>query len=549
MLYSGCFLSSTLCTINPEPEIYDLLPLPELYYLAMDMNPRIFANGFLRHNVRKQFFRFVLCVLCTVTITRTAFSQKRFDFNANCRIAYKEIIQLKLSSGQRLLNAEKIQDPDNLIPYFLENYIDFFTLFFNEDPTDYAKRSKLLANRLDKMSEGPETSPFYLFTRSIIHFQWASVKVKFGYTWDAGWEFRRSFLQVKENQESFPDFYPNQLYRGTMQVAAGTIPDGYKWLSSLLGIKGTISHGMKSLETFIKRTDEWSLLFRDEAIFYYCYLKYYIENEKNGVFNFIRQQQLDVVNNHLFTYLACNLSVSNQQSDNAKKIIEQRNMSAEYLQTPIWDLETGFAKLNHLEPDAAFYLERFLQTFKGKFYVKDVLQKLSWHYYLENNQAKADKYRSDIIKKGSLDSEADKQAQKEAMTTSWPNKLLLQARLLNDGGYFHEALRLLHGKKYTDFTDLRDQTEFEYRAARLYDDLDIKEEAIGFYKQAIILGENRKEHYAARSALHIGNIYEQRGDKTEAINWYRRCMNMKGHDYKNSLDQRAKAGILRCKGE
>ena len=130
-------------------------------------------------------------------LTNPALAQKTFDFNTNCQNAYKEIVQLKLNNGQRLLNAEKAAHPNNLIPYFLENYIDFFTLFFNEDPQEYKKKIKNLEIRLDKLSEGPESSPFYLFTKSIVHFQWAAVKIKFGQNWDAGWEFRRSFLQVK----------------------------------------------------------------------------------------------------------------------------------------------------------------------------------------------------------------------------------------------------------------------------------------------------------------------------------------------------------------
>ncbi len=493
---------------------------------------------------RRTYFTFIILLF---SICSSA--QKTFDFNTNCRQAYKEIIQLKLNNGQRILNTEKAQHPDNLIPYFLENYIDFFTLFLNEDPSEFKKRIKNLKERVDKMEEGPKNSPFQLFTRSIIHFQWAAVKIKFGYTWDAGWEFRRSFLQIRENQELFPLFYPNQLYRGTMQVAAGTIPDGYKWLSNLLGIKGTIKQGMNTLQVFLNRTDEWSELYQEEASFYYCYLKYYIENDKEGVFRFIQQRQLDLVNNHLFTYLAANLSISYQQSENAKKIIERRNPSGDYLVSPVWDMEMGFAKLNHQEPDAAIYFERFLEQFKGRYYVKEVLQKLSWHYYLRDNQALADKYRAQVLVSGSLESEADKQAQKEAKTGIWPNKLLLQARLLNDGGYYREALRLLHGKKFTEFTLPQEQTEFEYRVARLYDDLGAKDEALDFYKKAITLGEKRKEYYAARAALHIGNIYEQRGQKMEAIKWYRYCMNMEDHDYKNSLDQRAKAGIARCRGE
>jgi predicted negative regulator of RcsB-dependent stress response len=73
--------------------------------------------------------------------------------------------------------------------------------------------------------------------------------------------------------------------------------------------------------------------------------------------------------------------------------------------------------------------------------------------------------------------------------------------------------------------------------------------AILFYKQAIDLGEKRKEHFAARAALQTGFIFEKRGDKQTAKQWFQRCMAMKDHDFKNSLDSRAKAGIARCKNE
>jgi hypothetical protein len=474
------------------------------------------------------------------------FAQKVFDFNTACRNAYKEIIQLKLDNGQRILDAEKSRHPDNLIPYFLENYIDFFTLFFNEDPAEYKKRIGNAEKRLDLIDEGPEDSPFYLYAKSVIHFQWASVKIKFGHNWDAGWEFRRSFLQVKENLSSFPSFSPNLLYNGAMQVAAGTIPDGYKWLSSMLGIKGTIKNGMARLEKFLAATDEWAQLFREEAVFYYCYLKFYIENDKEGVFSFIRSQQLDVVNNHLFAYLAANLGLNNQMAESAKQVIMARNTSPGYLVTPVWDMELGFAKLNHLEPDADIYLQRFLDHFKGKFYVKDVLQKLSWHYYLKGDLEKALTLRKKIAKQGSTDTEADKQAQKDAISTTWPNALLLRTRLLNDGGYHREAIRLLHGKNLNDFPLPEEKLEFAYRAGRLYDDLQVDDEAIRFYKEAIALGEKRKEYFAARAALQLGFIYEKKNDKATALTWFKKCISMKDHDYKNSLDQRAKAGIARC---
>ncbi len=485
------------------------------------------------------------CMFCSCSLK----AERVFDFNANCVRAYQEIIQLKLVAGQQWIDLDKKQHPENLIPYFLENYIDFFILFFNEDPAEYKKRIANLGERLELMNKGPENSPLYLFTKAIIHFQWAAVQIKFGRQWDAGWEFRRSFLQIRNNEARFPAFYPSQLYRGAMQVAAGTIPEGYRWLSNLLGIKGTIREGMEKLETYLGRTDPWSALFREEAIFYYCYLKFYIQNDKKGALAYIEQQKLDLRNNHLFAYLAANLSLNSQQSDKVIQIIQSRNPSADYLFTPVWDLELGYARINHLDPAGVQHLLSFLKNFKGKSYVKDVLQKISWFYFWLGDMTLAAKYRKDIFNNGGMETDADKQAMKEAKAGTWPNKLLLQARLLDDGGFFREALALLHGKKYTDFSRPEDQVEFNYRAGRIYQDLGIPNDAIEFYKLAIRLGKDRKEYFAARAALHIGNIFEEKGNCQEAQRWYQQCLDMEDHDYKNSLDQRAKAGIKRCKGE
>ena len=476
-------------------------------------------------------------------------AQPNFDFNTNCQLAYREIIQLKLSPGQKILDEEKKTHPDNLIPYFLENYIDFFTLFFNEDPVIYKSKEANAEKRLRLMEKGPESSPYYLFTQSVIHFQWAAVKIKFGNKWDAGWAFRRSFLQGKENQEKFPGFLPNAMLNGAMQVTAGTIPEGYRWLSSLLGIRGTIREGMERLEQFLNRKDPLALLFHEEAVFYYLYLKFYMENQREAVFTYLAQHNLDLVNNHLFAYLAANLGINGQRSAYAKTILLQKTNSPDYLEMPVWDLEMGYAKLNRLEPDADLFFWRFLDKFRGRFYVKDVLQKLSWFYYLRDDLLRAKECREGVLTRGSLETEADKQAQKEALEGSWPNKILLKARLLNDGGYNTEALNLLLENSGAIATHPEDKLEFAYRLGRLYDDTGRKEEAIGAYAASIRLGAGSKSYYAARAALQTGYIYEKAGDKKKAGYYFQECIDMKDHDYKNSLDQKAKAGLQRCRKE
>ncbi|MEO8171952.1 MAG: hypothetical protein ABI581_02670 [Sediminibacterium sp.] len=477
-------------------------------------------------------------------------AQKVYEFNSTCQQAYQEITKLKIASGLALVEKAKQQNPDNLIPVLLESYADFYILFLNEDPKEYETRYPKFAERISALEKGSKSSPFYNYCLSTVRVHKAASAIKFGKIWEAGWDFRRAYQLIKDNKKEFPTFSANDLIYGSLQTAAGTIPNGYKWLASLFGIKGSVTEGMKTVRGFINSNDPWAKVFFNEAAFFYPYLMFYVENKKEEALAFIQQRKLDIVNNHLYTFMAANLAINNKQSDYARNVILNRNKSDEYLKTTIWDFELGFTKVYHLElPEAEKYLENFLNNFKGKFYVKDAYQKLSWCYYLQGNQAKADEARKNILKKGSTDSDADKQALKDAKSGKWPNVLLLKARLLSDGGYHNDAAGLLQGKTEDDFTKEEDKLEFAYRVARIYDDLDRTDEAIRNYLIAIRMGESRTEQFAARAALQIGQIYEKRGQKALAIVYYQKCMDMEDHEFKNSLDQKAKSGIARCKGE
>lgn len=477
-------------------------------------------------------------------------SQKVYDFNTLCQQAYDEITKLKIDQGQALIQAARQQNPDNLIPLVLESYIDFLILFLNENPADYTIRYPRFSKRIEELEEGPSNSPYYRFALSTVRIHKAASAIKFGKTWEAGWDIRRAWILLKDNKKTFPRFMPDDLMYGTLQTMIGTIPKGYKWLAGILGMRGSVTEGLKTVAAFVNSSDPSAKLFVNEARFIYPYLLFYMDNKKEEALDFIRQKKLDLVNNHLHGWMAANLSLNNKQSQYTQQIVQNRNHSTEYLDIPIWDFELGFVKMYQLRTEEAIpYFERFLQKFKGNFYVKDVYDKIRLCYYLQGNRIAAEKARQMVLTKGNTDSDADKKALKDAKANFWPNILLLKARLLNDGGYHREALALLHGKTENDFEKEEDRLEYVYRAARIYDDLGRENDAINAYLAAIRLGEFRKEHYAARAAVQIGQIYEARGQKSLAIQYYQRCLDMGDHEYKNSLDQRAKSGILRCKGE
>lgn len=491
-----------------------------------------------------------LILLLPVLMLTRLYGQPVFEFNSHCQQAFQEITRLKVNSGRLLIQKARQQNPQNLIPELLDNYIDFYTLFLNEDPDEMKRSLVKMEARLAKIKSGPKSSPFLLYSQGMIYLQRATALIKAGEFWEAAWDCRRSYQVLKENKKRFPTFTPNDLPYGTLQAVTGTIPKGYRWIAGILGMRGSLTEGMKTVRGFLNGSDPWSKLFFNEAAFVYPYLLFYLENKKEEALQFTRQQQLDLAGNHLHLYMTANLAINLQQAALAASLITNRQQSPDYLVTGVWDFQMGFAQLYRLNTAAARqHFETFLRQFTGQFYVKDVYQKLSWCYWLEENQTKAEEMRKMVISKGSTFSDADKKALADAKSGKWPDRWLLKARLLSDGGYHNDALKTLMNQPINGLSTTAQQLEYNYRLGRIHDALGKTNEALQYYAQSIRIGKDRPEYFAARAALQSGQIYESRGNKQQALEFYQQCLNMNQQEYKNSLDQRAKAGIARCSGE
>jgi hypothetical protein len=64
---------------------------------------------------------------------------QQYDFNKRCIDAYTYIQELRFEKGRQLLELEKKENPKNLIPYYVENYIDFLTTYINENEAEFDK--------------------------------------------------------------------------------------------------------------------------------------------------------------------------------------------------------------------------------------------------------------------------------------------------------------------------------------------------------------------------------------------------------------------------
>lgn len=451
---------------------------------------------------------------------------------------------LHLNEGRAEIKEALRINPNNLMATYIADYEDCLLLLLNGNRSDYIIKESHFNERLDQLSKGNSKDPWYRLCRAGVYLHWALVHIRFGDNIKAAWQFRKSFLLLKENKNLFPSFEYNNIYLGTEQSVAGAMPEKYKWLASMFGIKGDVKKGAGLLTSFIN-THTYDDIFRYEASLFSCYLRFYLLYQQDEVWRFIGSEQFPVQNNLLFAFVKANLALNSRRADVALQTLKAAQQDAYYNAFPIMHYEMGSAYYYKADPASLGYLQQFVSKYKGGMFVKDALQKTALMHYLQKNMQEANSFRRKITTHGSSLADIDMQAQRFSLHNKWPNQALLYVHLLIDGGYHKMALEKLQQYNEAYFPDIADKVEYNFRLARVYDELNDDKRAVHLYQRTINMGRGRKEHFAARSALQMALIYERSGMKQEAVKRFNECLSMRDHDFQAAIDQQAKAGLNR----
>jgi len=489
-------------------------------------------------------------VFFLIFVVNLAFSQYDYDFNQNCNEAYTAIINLKFDEGNKLIEQEKRNNPNNNIPYLLDNYIYFLTVFIGEEEEEFDRLEKLKDDVIDRLKDGDKSSPFYRYSLAQVYLQWAFTRTKFKEYVSATFEINKAYRLLERNNEEFPEFLPNLINLGLLHTLIGTVPDNYNWIKKLVGIEGTIDQGVSEILTVLNAaiTQEEYSHYKAECLFYMSFIQMNLSTNKEKALEYIDLIGNDSTSlkNPLAIYAISRIYMSNGLNDKAIDLLLSRPTGDEYFPFDYLDYLTGLAKLYRLDKDANQYFFKYVSNFKGLNYIKDSYQKIAWYYLVTNDTDKYKEYIQKVSQYGNDIIDADKQAERESESREIPNLYLLKARILFDGGYYEKALSAMTGNTSTKFLiNVKDSLEFTYRIGRIYHEWGKPENSIPFYDKTIQNGYKSEYYYAANSALKLGNIYEDQGDYNKALSYYKDAQSMKNEEYKNSISQKAKAGIHR----
>jgi len=480
-------------------------------------------------------------LLLLFLILQSFISYSKFEWNTNCDLAYEKIINLEFDLANEIILLEKKKNPSNKIVHLLDNYIDFFKIQIGEEKSDYLINLSLIDFRLSEISEVKNNSYWKDYCLAEIYIQTAANRLKFSDYSRAVYEINKAYRLLSLNKKKYPKFIPNNKSLAILETLIGSIPEKYSWILSLINMNGSINNGLKKLENIIeelKINKQYNYLI-SETYFYYSFLKMNLQNDDHGlqsIINEIKESPLHILN------FACNrLATKLGQNDLAISVLENRKINENTYPFHYLEYLLAKGKLNKLDLSAKKHFEFYIKTFKGENYIKSSLMYLSWIAIIENDTTLFLKYQDDIKKYGSLLVDSDKEAENNFSNKNIPNVNLIKSRLLYDGGFYENSLDILQESNFEKNTD--NFLELNYRKAVNYYKLGQNEKAIAKFEISYQLGKSKKYYFAAKSALNLGYIYLQKENYFKSKEYFQKCIDLKDHEYEQSLEQKAKAAL------
>lgn len=434
----------------------------------------------------------------------------------------QDILDLRTKSARILLESERRQHPGNGYVLYLEYYLDVMELIITDDSALYPALIDSYSSRIRQMDSLDDGTPYNSLLQAEMLLYAGLAQVKYGSQLGGASKIYSSYRSVRSHLDDHPDFYLNLKMAGTYNIIMDFIPQSMKWIAGILGVSGDAEQGMAQLKEYLSRVKQAPGLAEEAVIF--IGLAYKLTWQEEAGLKFMTGLDKSLTDHVLVNYLIASSASFAYENDLALKKL--RKINRDRIQIVFGDMDYLYGRclLNRLDPGANIPLEKYLVTYPGMDYKKDVCNRLSWHYFLQGDLKKYDEYKMMVSTTGRTLRDRDLEALEESRSVYLPHIGLLKARLLFDGGYFSEADSAMRGIPAATLSLAPYRLEFSYRSGRIAQMLGNTDQASMELKKTVEDGAGEPYTFATRAALQLGVIYESKKDYPNALYWYKRCL-------------------------
>lgn len=446
--------------------------------------------------------------------------------------AYSRALNLQVDEA-----LELVADQNSPQELYIASLAEAIELLITEDNTKFSQYEERFQKRLD---QNVKSSPRdYQFLQAELRLHWAFVYLKFGHELDAALHLRQAY-QIAENcREKFPDYLPIRKTAGILEVIVGSVPEKYNWVLNLLNMRGSISAGLQDLEMISTSESVLSL----EGRLLQALVQGFVLQQTDVAFEHMKKILQEQKGNRLALFLTASLALKNSRNEVALEMLTALSDSVRGIPLYYADYLKGEAYLHkgdYLNSIASY--QWFINHQTGQNYIKDAYYKIGLCYWLNGNESDALSVFREARNKGKEATEADKSAAHSLAEKELPNVKLSKIRYFTDGGYYQEAEKLLSGITSMDLLIKRDQVEYYYRKARLAHKTN-KPDAESLYLLTIEMTQQENWYFAPNACLQLGYILQSQDKLQEAAQYFERALSYRRHEYKNSIDSKARSAL------
>lgn len=464
----------------------------------------------------------------------------RYDLSQDIEEVYQLVWEMDHSGAKSAVANVKSEDPSNLLIHLVEDYIDFTRIFLGDDMSGFEQYRDDVKRRLDLIKEAGDISPYYYYSQAEIYIHWSISRTKNGEVIRAGWDINRAFKLLEKCKEKYPDFKYVDKSLSVIHSLMGSIGGVKKTFIKLFtSLDGTVEQGIKEIDDLYNWDQSNPSMWSDEITMVQSLIIGHVIKDRDDALTVVQRLSEEKSNTLIGRFLiAFTAYLAGENETSLEWLL--RNEDSDFALLPELNVHTGNALLIKGDEQAVEYYKTFIKITKGKNLLKSAHQKLAWcSLIFSDSRDDYKRWMNKVPKIGDLALGEDQQAEHAAKSGDVPNRILLQARLLFDGGYNEDALLAIDQYEKAE-PDSADQLEYVYRKARIHQRLGDVDQAITNYKKVISIGSEDKRYYACNSAVQLAQIYVDSGDRSQAAHYIDQALSMKPSERRDDLHHEAK---------
>ncbi|MEO8473146.1 MAG: hypothetical protein ABI477_13180 [Chryseolinea sp.] len=462
---------------------------------------------------------------------------QQWKFDAPTQKAYDLALNLKFKEVHEL-----ITDAQTAQELYVVSLAEAIELLLEEDGEKYTEYQSAFEKRKDRKTK--LNSPDDLFLQAELAIQWSFVYFKFGHEFDAALNLRDAYSITSALRKRYPKYVAIKKTAALLEIIVGSVPEKYNWVLSLLNIEGSVDVGLKLFDDVHQAASPLIL----EADLLHALVLCYILQQPQAALTAVRSLQVEHEGHPLVLFLGASVAIKDSKGELALTMLNKLEAIRTSTRLDYADYlfgEVYLCKAEYLNSISAY--RSFLANYKGQNNIKDANYKIGLCYYLNGNSSDAISTFKLARNTGKEVTEGDKYAARSLSEDELPHPLLTKARYSIDGGYYDKAKLILDSIRPADIPTARDQVEFFYRRARLEHKLNQVDAATADYKKVIELNVNSPWYFAPNSSLQLGYIHLANNETKAAEQYFEMALSYKKHEYKNSIDTKARSALDQIK--